>query len=255
MTVQEMFGGHAHNYTQSAIHSSKEDLDQMVSWGSVQPQDRVLDIATGSGNVAIAFAPFVKQVVAYDLTQEMLDEVQTNCKNKAMTNITCVQGNAEELPFEDDSFDIVTLRLAMHHFFNPEIAIREIKRVLKPSGRFVFADNFVPDDEVLDFTINKIEKLRDPSHGRCQKLGELKSLFESKGFKIVQTDVGYLTGSDDGRMDFDEWMDRIGTPPENRLELRHLFESASDDLRDAMKIIYLDGKIRLSLKRVTILAQ
>ena len=254
-TSRDSFGPNANKYSQSAVHASLIDLEQFVSWSAPLKHEIALDVATGSGNVALALAPYLRHVVAYDLTSQMLDEVRKNALNKEITGIECALGDAHSLPFESNLFDIVTLRLAMHHFAKPRLALGEINRVLKPNGRFVFADNFVPDDSTLDRQINEIETLRDPSHVRCNTLNELTTEFIDLGFEIERTDQGYLTGTEDGRMDFEEWMERIDTPYENRYLLREKFRNATPSLRDALKIIEVNGKIRFSLLRVTILAR
>src|SRR5690348_3992250 len=114
--VKSQFGPVAERYTTSSTHANPEELARLVRLAQPRPLDRVLDIATGAGHAALALAPHVAEVVAYDLTAAMLDEVNRNADRRCLHNIETRQGAAECLPFEEASFDIVTVRIAAHHF-------------------------------------------------------------------------------------------------------------------------------------------
>jgi ubiquinone/menaquinone biosynthesis C-methylase UbiE len=90
-----------------------------------------LDIATGAGHMALALAAHVTKVIAYDMTKEMLLEAKGNAVRRGLTNVITKKGIAENLPFPDSTFDIVTVRHAPHHFANVTVAIREMARVAK----------------------------------------------------------------------------------------------------------------------------
>src|SRR6476646_9452569 len=98
--VKASFGPNARMYTISQGHSDAGALRQMVEKTGPQPDDILLDIGTGAGHTALAFAPFVKEVVAFDLTPQMLEEVQRNAAAKNITNLSVKQGAAENLPYE-----------------------------------------------------------------------------------------------------------------------------------------------------------
>ena len=90
----------------------------------------LLDVGTGAGHTAFAFAPHIAEVEALDLTQEMLDQVERGAQERGLTNIHCQLGDAEALPYPDDTFDFVTSRLCAHHFQNAPAFVREVARVL-----------------------------------------------------------------------------------------------------------------------------
>jgi ubiquinone/menaquinone biosynthesis C-methylase UbiE len=146
---QTVFGQRAAFYTTSAEHKDKVVLDRLVELAHVQSTDVVLDVATGTGHTAFAFAPHVKSVIATDVTPEMLNEGEHLMAESGIQNMEFRIADAHDLPFEDTAFDIVTCRRVAHHFVDIRRALREIRRVLKPGGRLVIDDRSVPADEFV----------------------------------------------------------------------------------------------------------
>ena len=166
--VQAQFGRTAAAYVESTGHAQGAELAQMVAlaerlFGSLQGK-KVLDVATGGGHTALAFAKAGAAVTATDLTPEMLQAAQTFVKANGGEAVQFVPAAAESLPFEPESFDLVTCRIAAHHFADPERFVREAARVLRSGGLFLLVDNVSPEDAELAEVMNEIEKRRDPSH-------------------------------------------------------------------------------------------
>jgi len=252
--VQQQFGATAAAYSTSAGHSDQTALRTLVNLVAPQPTDTVLDIATGAGHTALAFAPHVREVVAYDLTEAMLAETAKNAAARGLTNVVTERGPAEKLPFADASFDIVTVRLASHHFADNAAALREMARVTRPGGQVVVVDNYSPEDDSLDAQLHNIEKLRDPSHVRAYRLSQWRAFLRDAGL-ILQRDVtDHYTESKRG-MGFDDWVRRAKTPPERVAALRRIFTTASPALRDLLSI-QLDGDaIWFRLPQATFIAK
>ncbi len=250
--VKASFGPNAHQYTISQGHADTQALQQLVEKVGPLPTDTALDIGTGAGHTAIAFAPFVASIVAYDLTSQMLEETVRNAAAKGITNLTTQQGAAESLPFEDDAFEIVACRLTTHHFANLSQAVGEMARVLKPGGKLAIVDTTVPEDRELDRQINEIEILRDPSHVRNYPASEWQALVEAAGLRVLEIEHGYY---DEGRkMDFGDWTRRIKTSPENVAHLTELFRSANPALVEALQIELSGDKIGFALPRILLIA-
>jgi ubiquinone/menaquinone biosynthesis C-methylase UbiE len=251
--VKASFGPNAQQYSASAGHADQDVLQQLVAKVGPKPTDKVLDIGTGAGHTAIAFAPAVASVVALDLTPQMLEEVKRNAAAKGVTNLTTQQGPAESLPFEDGSFEVVVCRLTTHHFANLPQAVREMGRVLKPGGKLVIVDTTVPEDDQLDRQINEIELLRDPSHVRNYRPSEWRALLEKEArVKVSEIELSYY---DEGsKMDFERWTTRIGTSPENKATLRQIFREADPRLIEVLKIEVAGDKIGFALPLVNLIA-
>lgn len=250
--VQASFGPHAANYTTSAGHADRDALARLVARIAPRPTDRVLDIGTGAGHMALAFAPIAATVAALDVTRPMLDEVRRNALARDIGNVTVYQGAAECLPFVDGSFDIVSCRLTTHHFADLPRAVSEIARVLATGGRLVVSDTMVPEDDDLDHAINEMETIRDPSHVRNWRPSEWRHMLAAARLRVVECDLGYYDEGDG--MDFDAWTSRIGTPPDRVTALRARFTDALPALVAALRIEQRPDGLRFALPRLTIIA-
>ncbi|HEY7669796.1 MAG TPA: methyltransferase domain-containing protein [Hyphomicrobium sp.] len=223
--VQQRFGAAAADYAASAVHARGESLARLVTLVSPRAEWRVLDVATGAGHTALAFAPHVAHVVASDITEEMLAQATRLASDKGLANVETAHADAGALPFADQCFDLVTCRLAAHHFPDPAQFVREAWRVLKPGGTFALVDNIGPDEESLSGATdaelreagkiyNAYEALRDPSHARCLGFAEWLGLMQDAGFVDLRAE----------RMDqdiaFGPWTARMRCTPETvrRLE-------------------------------------
>ncbi len=251
--VQSQFGAAAGAYTTSVGHGDPMLLRRVIELAQPRPQDRALDIATGAGHTALALAPHVAEVVAYDITQPMLEETARNATARGLTNVVTRQGAAEKLPFADSSFDIVAVRQAPHHYADIRAAIREMARVVKPAGRVVIIDSRAPEDDELDRAFNYIEKLRDPSHVRNWRPSEWRAMVRDAGLTILAEHLDFYT--ENGRpMDFHAWTQRMKTSPAAVEELKHLFRSASPALVEVLRIEIEGDKIGFCVPQIAIAA-
>ncbi|WP_028561985.1 class I SAM-dependent methyltransferase [Paenibacillus pinihumi] len=228
--VQEQFGKHAAKYVTSTRHAKGEDLAMLVSQSRAGKEMEVLDIATGGGHVANALAPLVRRVVAYDLTEQMLAKAAEFIQGNGLANVDFVQGDAEQLPFADASFDLVTCRIAAHHFPNVPAFAAEAFRVVKPGGKLLFIDNVAPENDAYDEFYNDVEKHRDPSHVRALKKTEWISLLEQKGFRIE------LLAAYAKPFKFQDWCERSGMAEAEKSVLEAKLMDASGDVKEFFSV-------------------
>lgn len=184
--VQKQFGRSADSYVKSKGHSKGADLKKLVEMARATGREEVLDVATGGGHMANALAPLVRTVTAMDLTPEMLSAAEKFITGNGHVNVVFVKGDAEKLPFSDETFDFVTCRIAPHHFPNTEKFIREVYRVLKDGGQFLLDDNVAPENDEFDQFYNNIEKMRDYRHYRAWKKTEWLQMLELNGFETQE---------------------------------------------------------------------
>jgi len=218
--VQQQFGQNAAAYITSTVHAKGSSLARLVQLTQPQPHWQVLDIATATGHTAFAFAPHVAHVIASDLTPEMLAVAEKQAAAKGITNVTFRLADAEDLPFADEQFDLVTCRIAPHHFPDIDRFLQESARVLRPQGLLAVVDNIVPEDPIAAAHVNAFEKLRDPSHGRCFSPEEWEQAFFAAGFDLLHQET------DQKAMEFDDWADRMQVTPENKTRLRVMLVQA-----------------------------
>lgn len=200
-TVRREFGANAAAYVTSATHAKGASLERLLTLTDPQPDWHVLDIATGAGHTAFLFAPHVRQVWATDITPEMLDQVRQHAPARGVDNLVIELADAETLPYADGAFDLVTCRIAPHHFDAPAAFVREAQRVLKPGGLLAVVDNIVPDGVAGDY-VNAFEKLRDPSHVRCLSIEAWQMLFVQHDLVVEHAETLYK------RVEFAVWAAR-----------------------------------------------
>ena len=198
--VRDEFTRQAQTFSASSAITDAALTQRFITALGEAVQGSVLDVACGPGILSAAIAKTAREVVAFDLTPQMLKKAAQRCAEAGVDNVIFREGNASELPFADAAFDAAVTRLSVHHLDQPDRVMSEIFRVLRRGGSFVIADvisSEVPAESELQ---NAIEILRDPSHVRMLPGSELTSLVKGAGFAIDQ-----LSTWDKSR-EFEEWM-------------------------------------------------
>lgn len=247
--VRRQFGAHADRYVTSADHAKGESLDRLLARSAPEPHWRVLDVATGGGHTALAVAPLVREVVATDLTPEMLHAAREFIESKGIRNVAFREADATALPFGDSEFDLVTCRIAPHHFPDVSQFVRETFRVLRRGGLAVVIDNVVPQERPAAEFINRFETIRDPSHNRAFSVPEWVGFFRIAGF--VDTQLEYFRKV----RDFDFWTGMMSVDAPTKAKMRAMLATAPSAARDALAMEERDGKLRLYFNELLIVGR
>jgi ubiquinone/menaquinone biosynthesis C-methylase UbiE len=235
--VQDRFGPSAEAYVRSAGHAGGEDLERLLEWGRRRRAPRVLDIATGGGHTALAFAAFTPTVIATDLTPSMLEAARRFTRDRGATGVRFLAADVEALPFRDGGFGVVTCRIAAHHF--PELgpALRQVARVLRPGGSFLVQDILGHDDPECAAFILEVERRRDPSHVRAYRQAEWTAFLRAAGLTVMDEAVVEKV-----RL-WEDWTARTRMTPEARAELDRFVLAAPTRCREAFRFQVEDGRI------------
>ena len=220
--VQKQFGRTAAAYVESPNHARGEDLDRIVALATEHGGERVVDVGTGVGHTLRRVAPTFRSAIGVDATREMLEAGVGVLSGAAVTNALLVQADATALPIASGSADVVTSRLAAHHFSNADGAFREIARILRAGGLFVLVDNYAPDEPGLERFINQVETLRDPSHVRNYTVAGWRGLLERAGLRATVDSDTFVT-----KLTTENWLERSQTPPDRAEEVRRRLRTAS----------------------------
>ena len=223
-SVKKQFGANADAYVTSKVHAKGASLARLIELTNPQPDWHVLDVATGAGHTALAFAPHVKEVVASDVTPEMLEKTAVLAQERNLPNVKTEEGDAEALPFPDASFDCVTCRIAPHHFPRIDQFVRESARVLKSGGVLAVVDNIVPDGDAGKY-VNAFEKLRDPSHGHCLTIAEWETDFVQAGLDILHSETMEKS------MEFEWWARRMTNDDALVVQIKQMLLEATNGAR------------------------
>lgn len=244
--VRQHFGGTSSAYAVSSTHRTGNDLDRLLELADCRPDAEVLDIATGAGHTARVIAPYVSHVVISDLTPEMLDTARAEMQAAGIHNVSFRIADAEELPFGGSVFDIVTCRIAPHHFTNCDMFTREVNRVLKPGGVFLLIDSTVPEEDHLDQRLNELEWRRDHSHVRSLKRSEWEKMLQDAGLQVE------IAEDFPKRHDFADWTARSRMTDEDRNALEKWLLESSQEFQDRLRFEIEDGRLVAFTDRKTL---
>ncbi|MDL1895257.1 methyltransferase domain-containing protein [Anaerolineae bacterium CFX7] len=247
--IQQQFGANADKYATSAVHARGESLARLVELTQPRTDWLMLDVSTGAGHTALTFAPHVKRVIAVDLTPQMLETARKMANGRDITNIEFKPADAHTLPFDDNTFNLITNRIALHHYTDARKAIQEMARVCKEGGLIGFTDNFVPPDKVLAGHINHWEQTRDPSHHWEYPVARLESMFVGAGLEIEHTET--LSKE----MEFDPWADRMGATPELKIKLRQWLAAAPQGVQEWLSPRHEGEHLFFTLHEVILIAR
>lgn len=189
--MTDVWSERAEAYRDSDAHRAGRDLELFAEWAE---GTTALDVATGGGNVARVLRVAGLEVVTIDSAPGMKPTVVSR---------------AEEIPFADSSFDVVACRVAAHHFQDPAGALKEMARVSR--NLVLVSDNLYLGDDG-----EEADKLRDPTHVRNYSEDEWRRMFDEVGLEVEAFEL------EDKRIDVEAWLDRSGTPDEDRGRIREL---------------------------------
>jgi ubiquinone/menaquinone biosynthesis C-methylase UbiE len=191
-----------------------DDLAARVRTFAVLTGDeRALDAGTGAGALALALAPLVREVVGVDLVPELLEQAR---RLNTFENVSFVEGDVTQLPFERASFDFAGTLRTLHHVPRPEVAMGELVRVTRPGGTVLVVDQIAPNDPLLAFELNRFEHARDPTHTRALADVDFRQLFEMNGLVLQRAEI-----TEEPR-DLDPYLDLAGCEGEARERARAL---------------------------------
>lgn len=181
----------------------RDVTDALVAYAHPQPGLRVLDLASGTGEPAISLAMKVGptgHVTALDLNAELLEIATQRAQARGLTNFVTQVADAHSLPFPDESFDLVTSRFGVMFFRDPDLAFREVWRVLRPGARACFMTWGPPQQPYWETTVGVVHRhvggdfIRpgDPDAFRFAESGSLSNVFRAAGFSSVDEETRTL---------------------------------------------------------------
>lgn len=243
--TRKQFGDRAKAYASSALHSRDESLDMMERMardhlGGGVPRGNILDVGCGAGFTAAAMSPLADRVLATDFTPEMVQQAHLVARQRRAHGMTAAIAVAASLPVRSGSVDLLTCRYAFHHMVDAERVLGEFQRVMTDDGSFLLADTVATENHVVYEWMDKVERLRDPSHHLNRSPSELLALIEGCGFRVTDR------GTSRVHLDLDSWVERSATPPAAVAQLQAMLADAGPDVVEAFEIVREQKEIRFS---------
>jgi ubiquinone/menaquinone biosynthesis C-methylase UbiE len=244
--VQEIFGKRAEGYVKSASHTDQEVLDRIGQLCGDLHGRIALDVATGTGHVAMRLSPLADVVIGLDITRRMLELARDESSKRSLSNVRWLRGDVRSLPFPDGTFQAVTCRRAPHHFLDIGLALREMVRVLKDDGVLVIDDRSVPDDADIDTAMNHLDLLHDRSHVREYGRKEWEMLLLKAGLIDIEVHE-YRRHPPLSTMTWN-------AEPADAQEIERVVSSLPSDLQRRMAVEEMGGKLFIDQYYITIRA-
>jgi ubiquinone/menaquinone biosynthesis C-methylase UbiE len=238
--ARAVFSERADLYVSGASHVDPQVLGWLVELAQPQPTWRMLDVATGAGHTAFAFAPYVTDIVGIDLTPRMLAEAQKLASQQGVSNVHFVEADIHELPFDDETFDdeqfdLVTCRRGAHHFSDIEEALAEMVRMLKPGGLMLIDDRSLPEDDFVDGIMNRLDWLHDESHVREYRPSQWRAMLEMAGCRVLTMET-YTR-----HRPLSSLTERVS--PQNVAQIHSILASLSTDQRRKLALEEIGGEL------------
>lgn len=257
--VARHFGAHVREYAVSRFHAEGQTRVMLLEHLEPVVDETLLDLGAGPGHTALAFAPYVRRVIACDLAPPMLHAAALAARRavgagESLAVFECVAADAHSLPFRDRALDLVTVRAAAHHFADLDRALGEIRRVLKRGGRLGIADPTVPDDDpALAEAILALERLHDPTTVHVRSPAEWRARLDAAGLRVdfVEPTAWELA---EGRS-LVEWIARAGGSSAVLAAARGLLLSLPAAMQRALRVQPAGEDVTFDLPRVVMTAK
>jgi ubiquinone/menaquinone biosynthesis C-methylase UbiE len=220
--IRAQFTRQAEVYARMRQATEQRGLDGLVQLAGTTRSDRVLDVACGPGFLTMTFAARAADATGFDATDAFLVLARAEAARRGLGNVVFASGDAEELPYDEGTFDVVACRAAFHHFPRPERVLSEMRRVAKRGGRLIVADMLGSDDAGRAALHDRMERLCDPTHVRALPESELARLFANAGLEVRHVARAALG------ITVDEWIAHGGPDDGTARELRALAATSID---------------------------
>ncbi|MDZ4820266.1 MAG: methyltransferase domain-containing protein [Planctomycetota bacterium] len=246
---QAQFDRQSARYGRQHILADVQDVTELVRLIPQQSRRRALDIATGAGHTGLYLAEHGWQVTLADISSGMLEQASKAAAERGLT-VETRQHTAEVLPYPDESFELVSCRVAAHHFSDPAAFVRESARVLTSGGAFLLIDGSVADDQIeAEEWLHQVEKLRDPSHHRFLSPGRWQQLCQEAGLNVIQSGLQPML-----QPDLQWYFETANTSAENRRAVLELVAAVPQSARELFQLAEDQGKITWYWQRLSLLA-
>lgn len=247
--VQTQFNQQAEQFASWEVTGNEVNLQQFFRFCQAQADDKVLDVACGTGNMVIHCAPSVASVDGVDIAERMIALARAHAEERKVGNARFSVGPVENLPFVDGGHTLVMSRAAFHHFADPRRVVSEMQRCCSAGGRLCIQDIIAYDDPHIDAYVEALELAIDASHCRTLQKSEFTDLFTHAGLSGIRgvefhirldlaNYIGHAVQSDDMDREVKTLVEQgLGDP-----KLSSVFEQHNGRLFLLRNVLFLSGR-------------
>lgn len=246
----EQFDRQSHRYGKEHILEQTGDIEGALRHVELPTGARALDVATGGGHTGLLLAAKGYRVTLGDISKNMLMRAAALGAERGLS-VETREFAAEAMPFGDGEFDLVSCRVAPHHFSDARGFVREVARVLKVGGYFLLIDGSIEDGKPeAEAWLHNVEKWRDPSHHRFWTQRTWETWCAESGLAVKSSELQPML-----QPDLEWYFETAATSPENRAKVREAVRMAPKDARELLRISEEGGKISWWWQRLVLVAQ
>jgi len=188
-TVRRQFNGQAERFDRWSVTRNEEYLRRYCDFIGLLEEDRLLDVACGTGRLCLHAAPMVSGAVGVDLSGEMVLMAGEEAARRGVGNVLFLSHDVEELPLRQESFSVAVCKSALHHMASPEKVFREMVRSCRRGGRISLQDIVAYDNPSVNRFFEELERTVDGSHHRTLERHELLDLYGESGIPVARKAV------------------------------------------------------------------
>lgn len=228
----------------------ERELRELVRLAAPSGDERVLDVATGNGALALAFAPNVAHVTAIDLSPAMLERAEAARSVAGVSNLHFRLGEIGVLPLEDAAYDLITWHDLVEYVLDVPALLALFRRLLVGDGHLAFDELVGSDDPVKRATLAAIMSRRDPGINDVLSAGEIENAMKAAGFRILRLERYTVS------REISEWLSRAGSEESTRTVVRSMIEAGLDaDAAGLGARRNRDGNVIFTESRMRVLAE
>ncbi len=244
------FDKQSQHYGKGHILEQTADIEGALKFIPLAKGWRALDVATGGGHTGLLLAARGCDVTLGDISKAMLERAAKLGAERGL-RVTTREFAAEAIPFGDGEFDLVSCRVAPHHFSNPEGFVREVTRVLRPGGYFLLIDGSIEDGQPeAEAWLHAVEKWRDPSHHRMWSDATWKRWCAAAGLTVIHSELQPMK-----QPDLEWYFGAAATSSENREKVREAIRTVTPAVKAFMRLGEEDGKTVWWWQRLVLVAR
>jgi ubiquinone/menaquinone biosynthesis C-methylase UbiE len=222
--IIDQFTKQAESFAKKSNLYVRDVFEKIQALVHANENDVVLDVASGTGSLAVEFAKICKRVTGIDITLAMIEQAKILQKTNKLNNINWDWGDVTRtLPYESNSFSVVISKFSFHHLLDPLSVLVEMNRVCTFGGKIVIVDPTPPPKKAIMY--NQLEQLRDPSHVKALTIPEFDCLFQVAGIPILERGFYRM------KIELEDQLQTSFPVPTNIEKIRRLFmEDTKNDI-------------------------